>query len=358
MRKDGIHPEWFAEAKVGRSKTQQPAPFISPMQESAIHSRDAGFGPACSNISCARCSWQCPVWMQSSCDCKVSSGHQLHSCRDGSAWWAPLGWSPHIQQPPSPPAMGYSQGMPLAVACSTWPQQQGTCSRRGGRLALCMRAESALAAKVSHQQRLQPPPPPLSSSRASFPHQGLPWFGNGTLPLHHYQKQQQPHPGLSRPLAGPPLPPCLPCPQVFCNGVEVMTVGGTKKEYNVDIYSGNHPFYQVRWGQGGGARAAWGIHLRFWYGRNTSDGLPLRQWSSAISWTSYHMTRVRCAQHGSWLMPYVQLRLVAPCMRVFQTDLADWPRHLCPPPLVCVCVCVCVPLRRGLARCWSQTTGS
>jgi hypothetical protein len=36
--------------------------------------------------------------------------------------------------------------------------------------------------------------------------------------------------------------------QVFCNGVEVMTVGGTKQQYNVDIYSGNHPFYQVRGG--------------------------------------------------------------------------------------------------------------
>ncbi|WIA23024.1 hypothetical protein OEZ86_009939 [Tetradesmus obliquus] len=32
--------------------------------------------------------------------------------------------------------------------------------------------------------------------------------------------------------------------KVFCNGVEVMTVGGTKQQYNVDIYSGNHPFYQ------------------------------------------------------------------------------------------------------------------
>ena len=26
--------------------------------------------------------------------------------------------------------------------------------------------------------------------------------------------------------------------------VQVMTVGGTKPSYNVDIYSGNHPFYQ------------------------------------------------------------------------------------------------------------------
>eukprot|EP00877_Chromochloris_zofingiensis_P015012 jgi/Chrzof1/9765/Cz04g14290.t1 len=31
--------------------------------------------------------------------------------------------------------------------------------------------------------------------------------------------------------------------KVFCQGVEVMTVGGTKEEYSVDVYSGNHPFY-------------------------------------------------------------------------------------------------------------------
>lgn len=31
---------------------------------------------------------------------------------------------------------------------------------------------------------------------------------------------------------------------VICNGQEVMTVGGTKPQYNVDLYSGNHPFYQ------------------------------------------------------------------------------------------------------------------
>lgn len=30
---------------------------------------------------------------------------------------------------------------------------------------------------------------------------------------------------------------------VICNGVEVMKVGGTKSVYKVDIYSGNHPFY-------------------------------------------------------------------------------------------------------------------
>jgi len=32
--------------------------------------------------------------------------------------------------------------------------------------------------------------------------------------------------------------------KVFCNGVEVMTLSGTKQSYNVDVYSGNHPFYQ------------------------------------------------------------------------------------------------------------------
>jgi hypothetical protein len=33
---------------------------------------------------------------------------------------------------------------------------------------------------------------------------------------------------------------------VICNGEEVLTLGGTQAEYNVDIWSGNHPFYQVR----------------------------------------------------------------------------------------------------------------
>ncbi len=34
--------------------------------------------------------------------------------------------------------------------------------------------------------------------------------------------------------------------QVFCNGEEVLTVSGTKKEYVVDVWSGNHPFYLAR----------------------------------------------------------------------------------------------------------------
>ena len=32
--------------------------------------------------------------------------------------------------------------------------------------------------------------------------------------------------------------------QVVCNGEEVLTISGTQAEYNVDVWSGNHPFYQ------------------------------------------------------------------------------------------------------------------
>ncbi|KAF6166677.1 hypothetical protein GIB67_005539 [Kingdonia uniflora] len=31
--------------------------------------------------------------------------------------------------------------------------------------------------------------------------------------------------------------------KVYCNGEQVMTTGGTRKEYVVDVWSGNHPFY-------------------------------------------------------------------------------------------------------------------
>lgn len=31
--------------------------------------------------------------------------------------------------------------------------------------------------------------------------------------------------------------------KVYCNGELVMTTGGTKKEYVVDVWSGNHPIY-------------------------------------------------------------------------------------------------------------------
>ena len=32
--------------------------------------------------------------------------------------------------------------------------------------------------------------------------------------------------------------------QVICNGEEVLTTSGTKPEYTVEVWSGNHPFYQ------------------------------------------------------------------------------------------------------------------
>ncbi|MCG9892657.1 MAG: 50S ribosomal protein L31 [Thermosynechococcaceae cyanobacterium MS004] len=38
-------------------------------------------------------------------------------------------------------------------------------------------------------------------------------------------------------------PEWYPEAQVKCNGEVVMTVGSTRPELNVDIWSGNHPFY-------------------------------------------------------------------------------------------------------------------
>jgi large subunit ribosomal protein L31 len=38
-------------------------------------------------------------------------------------------------------------------------------------------------------------------------------------------------------------PQWYPEAKVFCNGEQVMTVGSTKPELNVDVWSGNHPFY-------------------------------------------------------------------------------------------------------------------
>lgn len=39
-------------------------------------------------------------------------------------------------------------------------------------------------------------------------------------------------------------PKFFPEAKVYCNGVLVMTTGGTQAEYVVDVWSGNHPFYQ------------------------------------------------------------------------------------------------------------------
>ncbi len=38
-------------------------------------------------------------------------------------------------------------------------------------------------------------------------------------------------------------PEWYPEAKVYCDGEVVLTVGSTKPEMNVDIWSGNHPFY-------------------------------------------------------------------------------------------------------------------
>jgi large subunit ribosomal protein L31 len=38
-------------------------------------------------------------------------------------------------------------------------------------------------------------------------------------------------------------PTWYPDAKVYCNGEMVMTTGSTKPELNVDVWSGNHPFY-------------------------------------------------------------------------------------------------------------------
>ena len=36
--------------------------------------------------------------------------------------------------------------------------------------------------------------------------------------------------------------------EVICNGEVVYTISGTKERYDVDLWSGNHPFYQGKKG--------------------------------------------------------------------------------------------------------------
>lgn len=38
-------------------------------------------------------------------------------------------------------------------------------------------------------------------------------------------------------------PQWYPDAKVMCDGVEVMRVGSTQPEINVEVWSGNHPFY-------------------------------------------------------------------------------------------------------------------
>ena len=38
-------------------------------------------------------------------------------------------------------------------------------------------------------------------------------------------------------------PKWYPDSKVYCDGKEIMTVGSTKEELHIDIWSGNHPFF-------------------------------------------------------------------------------------------------------------------
>lgn len=38
-------------------------------------------------------------------------------------------------------------------------------------------------------------------------------------------------------------PQWYPESKVYCDGKEIMTIGSTKEELHVDIWSGNHPFF-------------------------------------------------------------------------------------------------------------------
>lgn len=48
--------------------------------------------------------------------------------------------------------------------------------------------------------------------------------------------------------------------KVFCNGEEVLVTSGTKSQYVVDVWSGNHPFYL---GSGGSLITDEGMVSRF-----------------------------------------------------------------------------------------------
>merc|ERR1711907_681200 len=66
----------------------------------------------------------------------------------------------------------------------------------------------------------------------------------GTTKLLNMKKiNQQPH--VTRVAAKRGIhPKFFPEANVFCGGEVVMKVGGTKEKYIVDIWSGNHPFFQ------------------------------------------------------------------------------------------------------------------
>jgi large subunit ribosomal protein L31 len=49
------------------------------------------------------------------------------------------------------------------------------------------------------------------------------------------QEKKMPKPGIH--------PEWYPDAKVICNGEEIMRIGSTKPEINVEVWSGNHPFY-------------------------------------------------------------------------------------------------------------------
>merc|ERR1711904_613293 len=62
--------------------------------------------------------------------------------------------------------------------------------------------------------------------------------------IRSFQKKSQ-HMFTVRTKAKPNIHPhFFPDAQVYCGGEIVMTVGGTQEKYIVDIWSGNHPFFQ------------------------------------------------------------------------------------------------------------------
>ncbi len=49
---------------------------------------------------------------------------------------------------------------------------------------------------------------------------------------------------INKPMPKPDIhPQWYPEAKVYCNGEVVMTVGSTKPELHVDVWSGNHPFF-------------------------------------------------------------------------------------------------------------------
>lgn len=59
--------------------------------------------------------------------------------------------------------------------------------------------------------------------------------GQRTMQYRSFKEEVMPKPDIH--------PEWYPDAKVICNGEVVMTVGSTQPEINVEIWSGNHPFY-------------------------------------------------------------------------------------------------------------------